>query len=585
MEWVIIGIIVLLAAISLIGVTLFFNKKLAAEGTHAKLYKNASEYLEDKVIVFTPAFEVLFANKSARKLLGMDTQYEGRRLSQTVRFTVDRAEPKSFEEILKEKRKDDHSLINLEAALMSVGEKKHRVHLFMDYSKWNYANAIICVLQDASAAIREQESIKRLGEVDFLTELPSQFKAAFDINKLAVEAQKNSERFALFIFNIHGFNRMRLSKGHSYANNLIKKYAEFLRDQETEGMTSYRLDSDHFLVVVSNFKREKIVMDMAREMTAEITRRFKEENSTLHIVSSVGVVLFPDHGKNANKLIDRAYVALDEATTKGNGAIVVFEEKKGESENETQLIRELNSAVKNKEFVIHFQPIYHSETMQVSGAQPMLVWNHPKNGLMSSDKFMDVAENAGLRLEVMTYFVKEVIRQRKLWNDFKFRNIQLFIQVAHSDLREDSFFAEIEQALEKYNVDASHITFDVTSSIHNYGIKKCHEEFEHIKNLGIRLCAENLGLGKETLIQMEQIGFSTLKINPMLLTELNKMSERQPVLEATIDFAHALDMEAYANGVKTNKEADILASLECDHVSGDHYAKPMAAFELQEFLR
>jgi len=585
MEWVIIGIVMLLAAISLLWLTLFFNKKIALESAHTKLYKNTAEYLEDKIVIFSPNFEVLFANKSARKLLGVDAHYENKPMRSDVKLASERTEPKTFQELFKEKKKEDTGLVNIETLTLSVGEKKHRIHLYMDYSKWNYNNAVICVLQDASADLREKETLKRLGEVDFLTELPSQFKAAFDINKLAVDAQKNSERFALFMFNIHGFSRMKLSKGHAYANSLVKKFSEFLKAQEGDGMTTYRLDGDQFLVVVSHFKREKIVIDMAREITADLSRRFKEENQTLHIVSSVGVALFPDHGKNANKLIDRAHAALNEASQKGNGAIVVFEEKKGESENETQLIRDLTNAIKNKEFIIHFQPIYQSETMQVSGAQSLLVWNHPKNGQMSSDKFMTIAENAGLRLEIMTTFVKEVIRQRKLWNEFKFRNIQLFLEVSHTDLREDSFFGEIASAIEKQGIDPSFITFDVTSSIYHYGIKQCHEEFEHIKRLGVKLCAENLGLGKETLLQMEQIGFSTLKINPMLLAEINKKNERRPLLEATIDFAHALDMDAYASDVKTNKEADILSSLECDHVSGDHYSKHMAAFELQEFLR
>ena len=582
MNWIIIGALVSLFIILIMFVVRYFNKKIDKQKDEIKLFKNANEYQNDPMIVFSEKQEVIFANRSARKLFELKVHYENKKTEKELQIHIGNFEPQNLFKMIKSQEKISQGMIYLEKCILLIGEKKHRINLYVDQSKWNMDNSIICVFQDANSDFKEKEVTKKLAEMDFLTGLPSQFKASLDINNLAIEAQKKSERFALCLFDIHNFERMKVTLGHSYINNILKKFAQYLQDQERSDIEIYRLDCDNFLLVIKNFKREKFLMETVEDISASVTELFKKENKDSYIISSAGLALFPDHGKNANKLIDRAYLALMDANKRGNGSISIFEDTKHKSEeDEVRLSREIKSGLSKKEFTIYYAPIYDLETNTVSGAEALLMWNHPRLGMIGAEKFIKVAENTGQIIDIDNFLLKELIYQRKLWNDFNFRNIQLLVKISASQLHENSFIPMIKEEFETHGVDPQFFNFDVSQSISSLGMKDCHKEFENLQKLGIRLVIDNLDVGLSTIEQLHSKLIHTLTINHSLLQN----SESQEVLKSIISLAHALDIEVRAEGVQTKQQVEILKSFDCDQAYGKHFSEPIVAFELQEFLR
>ena len=579
---IVIGAVVSISVVAIVLVVQNSNKKVVKHAGEVKLYKSANEYQKDAMIVFSQTQEVIFANKAARKIFDLEIHYENQITPTEVLIQVGNAEPQTVFNLIENQDKSTQGMIYLEKIILSVDDTKHRINLYIDNSKWNMENSIICVFQDANSDFKEKESIKKLAERDFLTGLPSQFKASLDINNLAVDEQKRSERFALCLFDISNFDQMRITLGHAYSNNVLKKFAQFLEQIRQKDMLVYRLGCNNFILVVNNFKREKALIEDIEEISAKISKLFEQENKDAHIVSSSGVVLFPEHGKNANKLIDRAYMALADANKKGGGATVLYEESHQKSKDEEmKLSQEINAGLENQEFTLHYEPIYTIETMIVSGARVVLQWNHPRLGLIGADKFMKVADSTGQSIDIDNFILNEVVHQRKLWNNFNFRNIHLLLDISPSQLHLDSFIPNLQELFSENGIDAKDFVFDVSSTVALHGMKESHNIFVKLKKMGIELTIDSLDVGASSMEELDKKIIHTLKVNSSLL----KDAHSQEVLKSIISLAHALDIEVRAEDIKTKKEADIINKLECDKANGKHYSKLLAAFELQEFLR
>jgi len=583
MDFMIIGGVVVVAVVIVVILMKNATKKIERCEGEANLYRNGQEYQRDAMVVLSNNEEVIFANKIARKLFDLEVHYENKRPENKILIKIDDIHPtQTIFELINSLYAKNRGMIFLENTILSIGEKNHRMNLYIDNSKWNIDDEVIVVFQDANRKFKEKENLKRLAETDTLTGLPSQFKASLDINNLAVESQKRSERFAVAIFDIANYEKIRTSMGHTYTNSILKKFAQFLEEQKHSDMEIYRLDHNNFIILISNFKREKQLIESVEDISSEITSRFEMENKNMSIISSIGLVMFPDHGKNANKLIDRAYIALEDANKKGYGSLVVYENShKDAQRDEMQMGQEIRTGLKNKEFTIYYEPIYNLETMVVSGAQIVLKWQHPRLGLIGMSKFMEVAENTGQIINLDKFVIEEVTHQRKLWNDFNFRNIELIINLSSTQLHSENFISNFETLLNKNNLDSDDFTFDISKSVGLHGMIGCHKEFVKLRKMGVGLAIDNLAVGVSTADQLHSKIIKTLKVNNTLLDS----AESQAVLKSIISLAHSLDIEVRAENIKTNNQAEIISEFECDKAHGKHFSKPLVAFELQEFLR
>jgi len=269
-DFIILGGVISISIIIFIIMKTSHKKQITKCIGEANLYRNGQEYQNDAMLIFSKKGEVIFANKSARKMFNLEVHYEGKEPKETilVKTTVSSSNQPIIECIMNQD--NNRGMHILENTLISVGEKNHRMNLYVDNSKWNNNDNIICVFQDANSQLKEKENLKKLRETDILTELPSQFKALVDINNLAVESQKRSERFAVAILDIANYDKIRTAKGHTYTNSILKKFAQFLEEQKNSNMEIYRLDHSNFLILVSNFKREKQLLESIEDISPRI---------------------------------------------------------------------------------------------------------------------------------------------------------------------------------------------------------------------------------------------------------------------------------------------------------------------------
>jgi len=576
----------LFAIVLLVWMEIHYKRKVTTLRSENNIYKIVNEYQSEAVVLFSENFELLRANIAARKMLQIKPYREGEVLPKEILFQVGKSDLQTLPKMFETQSKISKGTIHLERVLMRVDEKRYHVNIYIDRSKWKDRDSIVCIFQDISSEYRENELIKHAGEVDFLTDLPSQFKANDDINRLVISAQRENKKIAFFIFGINNFNRIKKTFGFGYTNNILKKFSDFLRTLEDDRSKIYRLDCDNFLYMIEDVKDVKYVIERGEAISRDLSNYFVSTSKDAKLVFSIGVVLFPDHGRNASKLIDHAHLALADSVDRGDGSIVVFDINMcNVQENERTKVEEMKIGLRENEFEVYYQPIVNLETNEVNAAEALVRWNHPKHGLLTTDKFIRLAEVSGLIMDIGEFVLEEVISQHKKWHEFGFRDIEISINISARELLTYHLSEKLEQLFMDHGVNPRYFNLDLSERDAIDDLHKTDYEFSILKDIGVNLSLDHFGTGGSSIVELQKLPIRTLKVDQSFIKAIDRDKYHQETFKAIIMLSQALNMDVVAAGVETEAQRDKLIELGCDFIQGHVFYKPTPAFEFQELLR
>jgi len=580
-------VIVIVATLFMLMVLIFlkmhYSKKVAFLKEEIKVFKNANEYQEEAVVVFSEDFEVLSANRSAKKLLELEPYKQGEILNKEIIFHIGKSDKITLSEML---HKHTKGTIHLDNILMFVDGHKKQVNIYIDYSKWNMRDSYICVFQDISSEIIESELKKQFGEVDFLTNLPSQFKANRDINQLVIVAQRENRQLAFFLLGINHFEKMKSTFGFGYTNSLLKNFSDFLKNLDGEKSRSYRLDCDNFLYMVEDIESEDEVIDIAHTLSKNITSFFSTRSKNREVNISIGCVMFPEHGRNSSKLIDHAYIALADAKQNPKTSIVFFKkEQYGAEESDKLLTAEIRSGLQRGEFEVYYQPIVDLKTTHIVGAEALIRWNHPTDGLLAPNKFIRQAEKSGLIMNIGEFVIEEVISQHKNWIEEGFKKVEISVNLSARELLEYQLAEKLEQLFKEHGVDPENFNLDMSEDNAMKDMIKTDYEFSILEKIGVHLSLDHFGISGSSIDQLQKLPIHTLKVDRSILKNIDRDYYNQETFKAIVVLAHALSMKVVAEGIETKEQYEVLQRLGCDRAQGHIFSKPAPASEFQELLR
>ena len=547
------------------------------------LFKKEKEYVSEAMMVFSENYDVVFANQSAKVLFSLDEHNNFLPHAAQIQLKIDTSEPRDFFEVIEaetDKREDSFHLQNV--LLVSMG-KMRQVNVYVDRSGWNLNKTISCVIDLQAVTPAESHNIqKEDGGEDFFTGFSSQFKALTEINTFVMEMQKKSESFTLFLLGIDHFNDLQSTLGLNFSNKIIKKIAEYLKQYE-ENLHIYKMDCDKFLLVSETIKSEEEMYNLAQRIISDMKRN-TEKN--VHLTTSIGIVTYPTHGENAAKLINHVYIALDQAQKEKEGNIQFFTtEIQVVHKDELKMNEEIQAGLKNHEFFLYYQPIFNLKTEEMIGAEALIRWKHPELGLITADKFIDVAKKTGLIVDIGEYAFKEAIKQRKVWNASGLKKFKITLNLSLKEMQVDKLIQKLEILFEDSGIDPKNFNLDITERSAMANIEKTALDFKLFKDLGLSISLDHFGAGASSLKHLQMLPLSMIKIDRSLISNLDTNLDHQITVKAMIALIHSLGFKVVAEGLETSKESALLYDFGCDYAQGYLYAKPLPAHELEDLLR
>jgi len=584
-------IIVSLLLIIMVTLYLFMYRKKKKDlqdflDEKVKVFQNVFNVSEDAILILTDKNEILYANKAAVDFFSLEKYFKFTRLdipqvkikNEWINLdTLIKTSSKKFKERM-------HVFANTECKLQK-SEEVFVINLYFNTTYMNVDHTAPCTILVFDDMRKEKEK-SLLGSRHKLTKLPNQQQAIKDLNALYGKLHLNEQKIALVLMNIDNFSTLRSIVGYEQSNIILIKFADYLNELAKEFQFSvYHTVHNNFLLIMPNIDSTKDVLSVVKRIQHELISFYTMGNSNLHLTASAGISVYPESSKTYN-LLDDAYKALAAAEKNGHGRIEIYEPSQCQHDyDELKLYNDMHQALSKNEFEVYYQPIVDAKTKKVVSAEALIRWHHPEHGMIGPNIFIPIMEKTGLIVELGKYVLEEVLKQQKRWELFKFRQIDVSINLSLLELESGKFVEYVVQQLAQNQVSPELIKFEITEGSAMISEEQTSRQLLELKRIGINISLDDFGTGYTSFSYLKKIPANILKIDRSLIINIVKNEEDQRIVKAMIELGHTLGMEIVVEGIEYKEMYEMILSMDCDYMQGYYFSKPLPVFEFQKLLR
>ena len=303
------------------------------------------------------------------------------------------------------------------------------------------------------------------------------------------------------------------------------------------------------------------------------------EALTLQLSASVGIAICPDDGAR-QRLVAHAALAMRTVKHGGGNGHAHYDPAMGvNGHDQSDLLEDLRHAVARHELQLYYQPKVDARTLQVTAAEALLRWQHPRRGMVSPAVFIPLAERHGLIAPIGLWVIEEACRQAAQWREDGLR-MRIAVNISGHQLRRDDLVDQIEASLLRHQIPPGRLTCEITESVAMEDTAVTREAFERLRRAGLHVSIDDFGTGHSSLAALRRLPAAELKIARAFVTDLASCEQALSIVRAVVQMAHSLRLRVVAEGVETEQQRDELVRLGCDELQGYLFAKPMTASSL-----
>jgi diguanylate cyclase (GGDEF)-like protein len=418
---------------------------------------------------------------------------------------------------------------------------------------------------------------------DQLTDLPNRVLLRDRVEQAIHVGMREDRKLALFILDLDSFKEVNDTLGHYSGDRLLKHVALRLRAVVRSSDTLSRLGGDEFAILLPVIREKNDVILVLKKIQNAFQSPFLLDGLKLEVQASIGVAIFPDHGSDADTIMQRADVAMYAAKQNNQGYLIYSTDYDKHSPRRLTLMGELRQAIDRNELLLHFQPKINIKTNTVTGAEALVRWQHPQHGFMAPDEFIPLAERTGLIKPLSMWVLKRAIEQALAWHSQKLR-LNVAVNISPSTLHDMELPDAITGALASYPLPPHHITFEITEGSIIKDPVRALEILTRLAKMGIRISIDDFGTGYSSLAYLKKMPASEVKIDKSFVLDMLENENDAAIVRATIDLAHTLGLKVVAEGVENKETAHCLEELGCDILQGFYFSKPLSPEEFTAWL-
>src|SRR5438270_398724 len=447
------------------------------------------------------------------------------------------------------------------------------------------AAAVDSLFAEVRASI---ENAHALGMYDPVTSLPNRLHFRSEADKLMSEAVERGQSAMLFV-DLDRFKLVNDSLGHARGDQLLIMVANRLRvvvnaefaGSGRERPLLARLAGDEFTIFFPQIESTAEIERVARRIVLAIAEPFELCSHSVDIGASIGIALCPDHGASIEALMRAADIAMYRAKALGGGQYCLFDsDLAADHQDKIETEKALSEAVLRDEFALAFQPQMSLVTGEIAGAEALLRWNHPRDGLRLPGTFIPVAERTGLVAEIGDWVIEEVASRLSEWRSDGFSG-RLGFNISPRQVERPDFFVNLRQEFGDAGVPLALIGLEFTESAAMEVSAHVLEDIATLRKDGARITIDDFGTGYSNLARLRAMPLDRVKLDPSLIADIETCEKARVIVQAVIQLIKGVECEIVAEAVETAAQADMLRAMGCDTVQGYLFAPPMME---EEFL-
>lgn len=441
------------------------------------------------------------------------------------------------------------------------------------------------VFSDISVLRSAEERMQRIVNYDALTGLPNRTLFHQLVEQALVTARRNHDYGALMVIDLNRFTSVNDTLGHEVGDELLRQVGQRFRAVLREEDILARFGGDEFVVgLISIQKREHSAL-VAEKLLESLALPFIIDSHALHISASIGIAIYPEDGDDTAALLRFADVAMKRAQIGHDSSLLFYSpEMNIRAREQWQLEGELRKALSGSELSLHYQPKVSLRNGRIVGAEALIRWNHPAHGAVPPDKFIPVAEETGLILDLGGWVIDAACRQIRTWIDAGMELVPIALNISARQF-DPGLPRRLHEVVTRHGVPCELIKLEITESLLVRGPEKVILIMNELAALGFHLALDDFGTGYSSLAYLKKFPITTLKIDRTFVTGVPTDENDCAIAQAIVTMGKQLRQEIVAEGVETHAQMDFLRRLGCDQLQGYLFSPPVAANDFAQMIR
>ncbi|CAB3640001.1 sensor domain-containing protein [Paraburkholderia rhynchosiae] len=444
----------------------------------------------------------------------------------------------------------------------------------------------IGVINDVTDLMRYQEQLEYQANYDSLTRLPNRNLLRDRLQHALIVAQRQHKGVAVVFMDLDGFKNVNDSLGHSVGDRLLGVVAERLARCTRTSDTVARHGGDEFVIVMTDTVDEQSLIAWMERARASISEPVWLDGTELYVGCSMGASLFPQDGDDAETLMKKADLAMYRAKDMGRNTFQFYQPEMNASAGaRLNLERRLRRALRDNEFLLHYQPQVDIQSGQIVGTEALVRWHDPEGGLVPPSSFIPVAEECGLIGPLSEWVLREACRQNKAWQDLGLPPARVSVNLSARVFQQRDIAKLVMQVLDETGLEPQYLELELTESAIMRNAEEAVSMLNELHALGIGLAIDDFGTGYSSLSYLKRFPVDRLKIDRSFVSDIGVSADDETITSAIIALAHSLKLQVIAEGVETSAQLDFLKERACDEMQGFYFAKPLSTDAISELMQ
>lgn len=493
-----------------------------------------------------------------------------------------------------------HSLLDRYGGQLGELVERQRARAALETARQNaetaaeQTRAAMKETERANRALRDEmsERLKVLADLEFLanhdalTSLANRNLFNERLDQVLDRAKRTGESVALMILDVDHFKDVNDTLGHHVGDELLRVIGERISGSVRTEDTVARLGGDEFAIIQVGLNYPTDADVQAQRILHAMAEPVHVGNHKLIPMGSIGITVFPSDADNAQKLQQNADLAMYRAKQDQRSSYRFFDaDLNSISERRTFLEKQLRNAIDAEELAVFFQPKVSICDGKPVGAEALLRWPHPEQGMIPPSEFVPIAEKTGMIAELGEWTLAHACRQFKSWHDTGYDSLVLAVNLSAAQFSLLDVPAMVRRVTGETGFDPSKLEIEVTETAVMSDMHNAVEVLTDLRDVGVNLSIDDFGTGYSSLSYLRQLPINRIKIDRRFIAEVETAETPATVARAVVNLGQSLGLEIVAEGVESDKQLAYLQEINCDQAQGHLFSAAMPADQFEQYLK
>jgi diguanylate cyclase (GGDEF)-like protein/PAS domain S-box-containing protein len=442
------------------------------------------------------------------------------------------------------------------------------------------------VARDITERKRAEETISFQAFHDLLTRLPNRSLFKDRLEHALAHAHRNNTTVGLMFMDLDRFKQVNDTYGHAAGDELLKGFAQRVRQCLRADDTLARQGGDEFTALLPDLATSEDAAGVAAKILASLERPMDLLGREFRATASVGIAVYPHDGHDPDTLLQAADIAMYQVKLHGKNGFQRYHPDMSRVHHQRMTFEnDLHLALERGQFELFYQPQISISQKRVVGVEALIRWRHPEQGLIGPSQFIAIAEENGLIHAISDWVLETGCRQMARWREAGLHGIRLSVNVSPQEFFRDDLVSRLTQAAERHGIAFPELEIEITENLLMEDAENVITKVRKLRNRGIRVAIDDFGTRYSSLNYLRRFSVSTLKIDQSFVRDLDASGGSRSIIHAITGIAEGFGLDLIAEGVEDAERRDMLIELGCDQMQGYYFARPAPAAELEAQLR